>query len=267
MKTAPAACLEQFGQIFQPSLGKVAPTRNNVAATCHVSSMCHEPARKRKTDADATRTNHLHVTMIFCGKLRALSSKSTSEAPSSTEIRELRVFRALHVKPCPRMPALRGRFIRGAGAMPADATGENSARNERPVRGDNRTGQAIWALGVDGRSRRIQPRWGGISAPTYIGRSKVGARSKDRAIFLTFCRGFFGPGESLRGGAIGSRRRRFVRRHGGRRLVQGPVGRTCCRPDTPPSTAGVGETAGNRHAGAAVMAETAAKASAAPAPN
>jgi hypothetical protein len=31
------------------------------------------------------------------------------------------------------------------------------AENERPVRGDNRTGQAIWALGVDGRSRRIQP--------------------------------------------------------------------------------------------------------------
>jgi len=30
-------------------------------------------------------------------------------------------------------------------------------KNERPVRGDNRTGQAIWALGVDGRSRRIQP--------------------------------------------------------------------------------------------------------------
>jgi hypothetical protein len=28
---------------------------------------------------------------------------------------------------------------------------------KRPVRGDNRTGQAIWALGVDGRSRRIQP--------------------------------------------------------------------------------------------------------------
>ena len=31
------------------------------------------------------------------------------------------------------------------------------AENERPVRGDNRTGQAIWALGVDGRSRLIQP--------------------------------------------------------------------------------------------------------------
>jgi hypothetical protein len=34
---------------------------------------------------------------------------------------------------------------------------ETCAENERPVRGDNRTGQAIWALGVDGRSRRIQP--------------------------------------------------------------------------------------------------------------
>jgi hypothetical protein len=34
---------------------------------------------------------------------------------------------------------------------------ETGAENERPVRGDNRTGQAIWALGVDGRSRRIQP--------------------------------------------------------------------------------------------------------------
>src|ERR1700679_394702 len=58
--------------------------------------------------------------------------------------------------------------------------------NERPVRGDNRTGQAIWALGVDGRSRRIQPRWGGITAPTQIGRGRVAARSNGVAIFLTF---------------------------------------------------------------------------------
>jgi hypothetical protein len=32
---------------------------------------------------------------------------------------------------------------------------QNAAKNERPVRGDIRTGQAIWAHGVDGRSRRI----------------------------------------------------------------------------------------------------------------
>jgi len=46
------------------------------------------------------------------------------------------------------------------------AQARNARQNERPVRGDNRTGQAIWALGVDGRSRQIQPRWGGITAPT-----------------------------------------------------------------------------------------------------
>jgi hypothetical protein len=45
---------------------------------------------------------------------------------------------------------------------------ERFRRNERPVRGDNRTGQAIWALGMDGRSRQIQPRWGGITPPTCI---------------------------------------------------------------------------------------------------
>jgi hypothetical protein len=28
-------------------------------------------------------------------------------------------------------------------------------QKKRPVRGDNRTGRAIWALGVDGRSRLI----------------------------------------------------------------------------------------------------------------
>src|SRR5258708_31573308 len=59
-------------------------------------------------------------------------------------------------------------------------------KNERPVRGDNRTGQAIWALGVDGRSRRIRPRWGGITAPTHIGRGRAALRSNASAIFLAF---------------------------------------------------------------------------------
>jgi hypothetical protein len=54
---------------------------------------------------------------------------------------------------------------------PSDCSTNGAARrndppNERPARGDNRAGQAIWALGVDGRSRRIQPRWGELSAPT-----------------------------------------------------------------------------------------------------
>src|SRR6202790_5371133 len=64
-------------------------------------------------------------------------------------------------------------------------------KNERPVRGDNRTGQAIWALGMDGRSRRIQPRWGGITTPTCMGRGKPAARSNVSRIFLAFGRKFW----------------------------------------------------------------------------
>jgi hypothetical protein len=41
--------------VFQPSLGKVAPARHEVAAASHVCRMCHKLARKRETDADATR--------------------------------------------------------------------------------------------------------------------------------------------------------------------------------------------------------------------
>ena len=45
---APAAGFEQLGEVFQPLLGKGAPARNDVAAACHVCSMCHELARKEK---------------------------------------------------------------------------------------------------------------------------------------------------------------------------------------------------------------------------
>src|SRR3982074_1388764 len=66
------------------------------------------------------------------------------------------------------------------------------AKNERPVRGDNRTGQAIWALGVDGRSRRIQPRWGGINAPTPILSAQRRQTFKPPPIFLGLLAGTFG---------------------------------------------------------------------------
>src|SRR4030088_1922467 len=64
--------------------------------------------------------------------------------------------------------------------------------NERPVRGDNRTGQAIWALGVDGRSRRIQPRWGGVNAPTPILSARRRRTFKPPPIFLGLLAGTFG---------------------------------------------------------------------------
>src|SRR4030095_7724165 len=54
VEAAPAPGLEQFSEIFQPSLGEGAPARNDVAAACHVCRTCHKLARKRETDADAT---------------------------------------------------------------------------------------------------------------------------------------------------------------------------------------------------------------------
>src|SRR5258708_2292781 len=84
---------------------------------------------------------------------------------------------------------------------------KRTAENERPVRGDNRTGQAIWALGVDGRSRQIQPRWGGITAPTAIGRDRAAGRSNGVAIFLTFWRAVPRPKNTVRRGLSDSLRR------------------------------------------------------------
>jgi hypothetical protein len=67
MVAAPTAAFEHFGQIFQPLLGERAPARNKFAAPCHARMMCHDPARMRETDADAT-ANQPDVTRICCGK-------------------------------------------------------------------------------------------------------------------------------------------------------------------------------------------------------
>jgi hypothetical protein len=40
VKAAPAPGLEQFGEVFQPTLGKIAPARDDFAAKRHVS-VCH----------------------------------------------------------------------------------------------------------------------------------------------------------------------------------------------------------------------------------
>ena len=276
VKAAPAAGLEQLGEVFQPLLGEIAPARDNVAATCHVSSMCHEPARKRENGRRRNGTNHLHVTSDILWKTSALSSKRRYYTPLiDRKPEKYGIFRPIHSQAAP----LHGGFARvgffDVALQLISRCGDcrkDSARNERPVRGDNRTGQAIWALGVDGRSRRIQPRWGGITAPTYIGRSRVGARSKDRAIFLTFCQGFCGPKSGF-GAEFIARQGDWLRRR--------PI---YPRPWRPPAGSGPvsgepavgpghllrrarGETPATGTAGVAAMAETAAKASAAPAPN
>src|SRR5207245_10607525 len=79
--------LEQFGEVFQPLRGKLAPARNDVADARHVCRKCHKSARMRETDADATETNQFDVTRIFCGKL---SRCPVREATDDAVIEEIR---------------------------------------------------------------------------------------------------------------------------------------------------------------------------------
>ena len=112
--TAPAAGLEQFGEVIEPLLGKSAPAPDNVATARHVQSMCHEPARRRKTDADATGTNQLDATGIFCGKLLHCPVNVVTRAASSTESREnWGLSSLLTVKPHAGMAELRCPPARG----------------------------------------------------------------------------------------------------------------------------------------------------------
>src|SRR4030088_169088 len=83
---APAAGIEQFGEVLQPLLGERAPACNNVAATCHVCSMCHESARKEKERTRTQRgTNQLDVTGIFCGKLLRCPAATLIDASQRQE--------------------------------------------------------------------------------------------------------------------------------------------------------------------------------------
>src|SRR5260370_18023440 len=67
-------------------------------------------------------------------------------------------------------------------------------RNERPVRGDNRTGQShMGRLGWMG-ARAEYSHGEELPAPTHIGRRRAGARSKRPAIFLTLRKPVFGGG-------------------------------------------------------------------------
>jgi hypothetical protein len=154
-----------------------------------------QPVR-RKTDADATGTNQLDAIWIFCGKLLrcpvsvlARGHGSAKSAKIGGGPRHRQSSGAPGWLSCHRMAELRSPpapVPQAVRPISPDGTARNVSQDERPVRGDNRTGQAIWALGVDGRSRRIQPRWGGITAPTDIGRGTVAARSNHRRFFWDF---------------------------------------------------------------------------------
>ena len=58
--------------------------------------------------------------------------------------------------------------------------------NERPARGDSRTGQAIWALGWMGARAEYGLDGGGIVAPTVLGRARAVGRSNRLPTFFQF---------------------------------------------------------------------------------
>src|ERR1017187_4988723 len=74
VKAAPAAGFEQLSEVLQPLLGKSAPARDDVAAACHVESMCHEPARKEKKRTRTQRNESIRRDRDILWKTFALSS-------------------------------------------------------------------------------------------------------------------------------------------------------------------------------------------------
>src|SRR5258708_5117388 len=133
---------------------------------------------------------------------------------------------------------------------------------QRPARGDNRTGQAIWALGVDGRSRRIQPRWGGITGPTNLSRRRIAVRSNVSAIFLTFWQEVPGGENHCAAGRLAAPVAVWPEAMAAEGWFKALVGGVSC------GEAGL-SAAGSEAAtsGTALTAQTAAQASASPAPN
>src|SRR5437660_12859809 len=106
-----------------------------------------QPAR-RTTDADATSTNQSNVTHIFCGKLNVVQPATLAQPRNRQKAVEQRGFPANpQSSHLPAWRSCRGRKY--AGAAPESRFSSSGAaeypKNERPVRGDNRTGQAIWA--------------------------------------------------------------------------------------------------------------------------
>ena len=146
---------------------------------------------------------------------------------------------------------------------------QKRAGNERPVRGDNRTGQAIWALGVDGRSRRIQPMGRDNRSHTYSSRQRR-RTFKPEANFFNFlgCRSWQIAAENHRAaGRSASFAADLSDAMAAPAVVQGAAhGSVLPGPRLfPPPACPVRAATGT--AGAATAAVTAAKASASPAPN
>src|SRR5262249_34984384 len=84
VEAAPAAGLEHLGQMLEPLFGECAPACCDIAAPSRFVAVCPEPARWKKHGWDATHTNQLDVTRIFCGKVR--TCPATTRPVSQTTV-------------------------------------------------------------------------------------------------------------------------------------------------------------------------------------
>src|SRR6266446_4917743 len=155
----------------------------------------NQPAR-RKTDADATSANQSNVTHIFCGKLNVVQPTTLPQPRIRQKAVEVRRFLPIHGQAAYRDGGVAGgcKYVSAA----PESRFRQAERRKYPQKRKTRPGgqpdgsSHMGALGVDGRSRRIQPRWGGITAPQILCRGRVAARSNGLGIFLTFLAGDFG---------------------------------------------------------------------------
>src|SRR5712664_1902962 len=156
----------------------------------------NQPAR-RKTDADATSANQSNVTHIFCGKLNVVQPTTLPQPRIRQKAVEVRRFLPIHSQAAYRDGGVAGgcKYVSAA----PESRFRQAERRKYPQKRKTRPGgqpdgsSHMGALGVDGRSRRIQPRWGGITAPTDI-MSREGRRMFKRTWdFFNFFGGRFWP--------------------------------------------------------------------------
>jgi hypothetical protein len=146
-----------------------------------------------KTEADATRTNQSEVTGISCGKPDYLSSARTLPDARRAASRRSAGF-VTYPQPMAAIPRHCGITCLSCNAVQTgnplapghrQRKASGGAQNERPVRGDSRTGQAIWALGWMGARAVYGIDGEELPLPHALCRNRGAARSNP-ATFLIF---------------------------------------------------------------------------------
>ena len=148
----------------------------------------NQPARRR-TDADATSANQSNVTYIFCGKLNVVQPATLPPPRNRQKAVDARGKPRTGMAELQRAASTRARLLK-AQFRQAERRNYPQKRKTRP--GGQPDGSShMGALGVDGRSRRIQPRWGGITTPTDIVSRQGRSTFKRTSDFFNFLAGRF----------------------------------------------------------------------------